>query len=184
MNLAYPLRNGVYYVGGGGNSRWINNHQASPPQDYALDILRLNVLGKMSIGDQSDLQRYAIFGTPLYSPCSGTVVEAVDGQPDQIPPSRDFVNIAGNYVVIACHDVEIFLAHIKQDSLVVSKGDTVEEGQVIGEVGNSGLSKAPHLHIHAERGGNSGEIFTGQGMLIIFENRFLVRNSLFMGGDE
>jgi hypothetical protein len=32
-------------------------------------------------------------------------------------------------------------------------GDTVHAGQVVGEVGNSGNSTEPHLHIHAERDG-------------------------------
>ena len=184
VNLAYPLRGGVYYVGGGGSSRWINNHQASPPQDYALDIFRLNVSGNRAIsGDQTDLQRYAIFGNLLYSPCRGTVVDAVDGHPDQLPPNRDTVNIAGNYVLIACQEVEILLAHLQQGSLVVSKGDIVKEGEVLGAVGNSGQTLQPHLHIHAERGGISGRIFDGEGVPIIFDNRFLVRNSLFTGGD-
>ena len=184
VELTYPLRDGVYYVGGGGTSRWINGHQAFPPQNYALDIVRLNVFGNRAIiGDQADLQRYAIFGNPIYSPCSGTVVHAVYDQPDQLPPNTDVVNLAGNYVLIACYDVEILLAHMKQGSIVVTKGDMVEEGEILGAVGNSGNTSQPHLHIHAERGGISGKILDGEGVPIIFGNRFLARNSLFTGGD-
>lgn len=182
INLAYPLRDGLYYVGGGGSSRWLNNHNAFPPQDYALDIVALNAIGRPVGGDQSDLHGYAIFGDPLYSPCNGTVAAAVDGRPDLIPPNMDHVNIAGNYVLLACHDVEILLAHMKQGSVVVAAGDVVEEGEIIGAVGNSGQTTQPHLHIHAERGGMPGKILDGEGVPITFNNRFLVRNSLFTGG--
>ena len=184
INLAYPLRGGLYYVGGGGSSRWLNNHNAFPPQDYALDIVALNAAGRPVGGDQSDLQSYAIFGDPLYSPCSGTVAAAVDGRPDLIPPNADRVNLAGNYVLLACHDVEILLAHMKQGSVVVAAGDAVEEGQIIGAVGNSGQTTQPHLHIHAERGGAPGQILDGEGVPITFNDRFLVRNSLFTGGNK
>ena len=181
VSLAYPLRDGVYFVGGGGSSRWINNHNAFPPQDYALDIVGLNAVGRPVGGDQSDLQSYAIFGDPLYSPCSGTVAAVVDGRPDLIPPNADSVNIAGNYILLACHDVEILLAHLKQGSVAVAEGDKVEAGEIIGAVGNSGNTTQPHLHIHAERGGMPGKILNGEGVPITFENRFLVRNNLFTG---
>ena len=181
VSLAYPLRDGVYFVGGGGSSRWINNHNAFPPQDYALDIVGLNAAGRPVGADQSDLQSYAIFGDPLYSPCSGTVAAVVDGRPDLIPPNADNVNIAGNYILLACHNVEILLAHLKQGSVAVAEGDKVEAGEIIGAVGNSGNTTQPHLHIHAERGGMPGKILNGEGVPITFENRFLVRNNLFTG---
>ena len=182
ISLTYPLRGGLYYVGGGGSSRWINNHNAFPPQDYALDIVGLNAIGRPGSSDQSDLQGYAIFGDPLYSPCKGMVAAAVDGYPDLIPPNEDNVNIAGNYVLLACHDVEILLAHMKQGTVTVTTGDRVEAGEIIGAVGNSGQTTQPHLHIHAEQGGVPGQILDGEGVPITFNNRFLVRNSLFTGG--
>jgi hypothetical protein len=182
IELAYPLRGGRYYVGGGGSSRWINNHHAFPPQDYALDILRLNALGNRALGLwPTDLHAYAIYGDPIYSPCTGSVVRVVDGHPDQIPPERDTQNFAGNHVVIACKGVEVVLAHIMPGSISVIEGNPVNEGEVIGRVGNSGNTTQPHLHIHLERGGTPGKILVGQGVPITFRGRFLVRNSLFTG---
>lgn len=44
VQLSFPLKNGTYYVGQGGNSTAINYHNNRPAQQYALDIVKLNVL--------------------------------------------------------------------------------------------------------------------------------------------
>jgi len=182
LELAYPLRHATYYVGGGGNSRFINNHQSHEPQKFALDIVRLSIFGNRAAALAPDaLEQFAIFGDTVYSPCSGTVIRAVDGLPDLRPPERDTENLAGNYVVLSCEGIEVILAHLKQGSVVVTTGMRVNEGDVLGEVGNSGNSSQPHLHLHAERGGEPGEILNGEGVPIKLGGRFLVRNSLFSG---
>ena len=183
IDLAYPLRSGVYYVGGGGSSRWVNGHHAFPPQDYALDIVRLNMFGNRASGiAPQELSRYAVFEDKVYSPCSGIISQSVDAYPDQTPPERDVEHLAGNYIVISCKGVEVILAHLNQGSLLVQENEVVQQGQVLAQVGNSGNSSQPHLHIHAERGGEgSREILDGAAVPIRFEGRFLVRNSLFTG---
>lgn len=182
LQLAYPLRGGTYYVGGGGNARLINNHQANEPQKFALDIVRLNVYGNRAAGlAPDDPTRYTIFGDTVYSPCSGVVVRATDGLPDLRPPERDGGNLAGNHVVLACGGAKVVLAHLKQGSITVATGVDVREGEVLGQVGNSGNTSQPHLHLHAERGGAPSEILDGEGVPIEFGGRFLVRNSIFGG---
>ena len=47
--------------------------------------------------------------------------------------------------------VEVILAHLKQGSVAVTAGMKVNTGDVLGQVGNSGNTSQPHLHIHAER---------------------------------
>ena len=181
IDLAYPLKNGVYYVGGGGGSRWINAHHAFPPQDYALDIVRLNSFGNRARGlAPEELSKYTIFDDKVYSPCNGIVSQSVDGLPDQNPPERDAEHVAGNYLVISCKGVEVLLAHLKQGSVLVERNDVVQEGQPIAQVGNSGYSSQPHLHIHAERDLElDNEMLDGEAVPIRFKGRFLVRNSLF-----
>lgn len=182
VELYYPVRGSVYYVGGGGASRWINNHHAFPPQDYALDIVQLNGFGNRAMGIAPEsLDSYEIFGSPVFSPCGGQILIAEDGHIDNVPPARDSVNLAGNHIVIACEGVEILLAHLQHESIAVEQGDVVEAGTMLGNVGNSGHSSQPHLHIHAERGGEPGKILEGEGVPITFNGRFLVRNSLFSG---
>jgi len=46
---------------------------------------------------------------------------------------------------------EIIYAHSRR--LLVQEGDTVQAGQVIGLVGNTGYSYGPHLHIEIHQGG-------------------------------
>ena len=41
-----------------------------------------------------------------------------------------------------------FLAHLKNESILLGEGEEVRKGDVIGLVGNSGNSTMPHLHIN------------------------------------
>lgn len=53
----------------------------------------------------------------------------------------------GNFIVIAHNNkYYTYYAHLKQNSAVVSVGDSVKAGDVIGQVGSSGNSSDPHLH--------------------------------------
>ena len=51
----------------------------------------------------------------------------------------------GNYVVIR-HRYGFFTKYAHLDKLYVKEGQTVTQGQVIGRMGNTGLSTGPHLH--------------------------------------
>lgn len=182
LQLAFPLRAGTYYIGGGGANRFINNHQAFPPQAYALDILRLNAWGARAQGiSPADLNRYMIFGDTLFAPCSGPVLAARDGLPDLPIGERDRTHLAGNHVVLGCDGAKVVLAHMLRGSVRVRAGERVALGEPVGRVGNSGNTSEPHLHIHAERGGSPTGILDGQGIPAEFDGRFLVRNSLIRG---
>lgn len=180
VRLAFPLQDGRYYVGQGGNSPLLNYHNVVEAQQYALDILELNAAGTRASGIYPDeLERYAIFEETVHSPCDGAVVEAVDGLPDHIPPATDREHPAGNHVVIACQDVQVVLAHLKNGSLQVQAGETVTTGQPLGQVGNSGNTSEPHLHIHAVQG-DAPSVLEGEGTPILFEGNFPVRNTVYV----
>ena len=183
IELAYPLRSGVYYVGGGGSTRWINGHNVVESQKYALDIVRLNSWGNRARGITPKAHSsYTVFGDKVYSPCSGIVKYQVDSFLDQVPSQKDTENLAGNHIVLSCKGVEVILAHLKQESILVENDEVVQEGQLLGAVGNSGNTTQPHLHIHAEKdAAMDNEILDGEGVPIRFNGRFLVRNSLFTG---
>ncbi len=127
--------------------------------------------------------RYAAFGAVVTSPCAGEVLTAQDGREDFRPPASDPEKPAGNHVVVRCAEtgdgpaVDVLLAHLRQGSVAFEEGDEVSDGQWLGNVGNSGNTTEPHLHVHAVRSG-SGSVLEGEGVPIRFDGRFLVRNSL------
>ncbi|WP_181349695.1 M23 family metallopeptidase [Thalassobacillus sp. CUG 92003] len=172
IDLAFPLQSGVYAVGHGGSHSSINYHHTHPEQRYAYDILQLNKWGLRARGlTPSELENYNIYNTPIYSPCAGSITEAVD-QYEDIPPLQsetDPEDPAGNHVAISCQNADVYIAHIRPGTVTVEEGDEVTEEDVIGKVGNTGNTTEPHLHIHAVR--------DGEGIPITY-GRFLKRNSL------
>lgn len=183
IDLASPLRSGRFVALHGGASPFINAHARVRPQNYALDIVGLNSLGMRAVafGDRSDLTTYVIFGATLHSPCAGTVVAAVDQYDDLIPPATDTVHLTGNHVLIECNGVEVLLAHLRAGSVRIAVGDEVTTATVVGQVGNTGNTSEPHLHLHAERGGEPGVALDGEAVPITIDGRFLVRGDILQG---
>lgn len=90
------------------------------------------ILGYVRPHNGIDLAAY--WGNPVYATRSGTVTVA------------DYQEYgAGNYVSIS-HGDGFSSIYMHMDSYVVSPGDYVYAGEVIGYVGTSGLSEGPHLH--------------------------------------
>lgn len=178
VELRFPLQDGRYYVAHGGKNLTVNMHSRVKTQQYALDIVELNPVGLRAGGLlPGELDRYEIFGDTVVSPCRGEVTAARGGMTDLIPPERDDEHITGNHIVLACKDVRVLLAHLKQDSLQVEEGDQVAVGQPLGRVGNTGNSTEPHLHIHAVAEG-SGDVLEGDPVPLQFQGDYLVRNEL------
>lgn len=179
VRLSSPLRGGAFYVGQGGDSPLINYHNTHATQRYAMDILELNDRGSRAAALYSaDPSRYVIFGRSVHSPCAGTVVAAEDDLADNSPPQRDRSKPSGNHVVVSCRGVRVLLAHLQRGSVSVQAGASIESGDVIGRVGNSGNTTEPHLHVHAERRGVDGTADAGTPVPILFDGTFAVRNTV------
>ena len=122
------------------------------PQRFAQDWIYVDpVTGSAVAGNASVAKNYLGYGKEIYAVRNGTVVDLIDGLPDNeliySAPPFTVATAAGNYVIIdignrkyACY------AHMIPGSIRVKKGDVVTEGQVIGLMGNSGNSDLPHLH--------------------------------------
>ena len=62
----------------------------------------------------------------------------------------------GNYVKIEHSDgTYTIYGHMAYDSITVMAGEVVEQGQVIGKVGNTGESTGTHLHFEMRKGGDN-----------------------------
>jgi hypothetical protein len=180
IDLTSPFHKGRQIILHGGASPFTNGHFHVKPQNYALDIVGLNNLGMRasSIDGGSDLANYVIYGEPIYSPCYGTVVIVVDEYDDQTPPKTDQEHPAGNHVLIESEGVEILLAHLKRGSIKVNVGDTVNINTLIGQVGNTGNTSEPHLHMHVEKGGAMKTILNRTAVPFTVNKEFLVRGDI------
>jgi hypothetical protein len=185
--LAFPLTGGTFLVASGGTDLLVNAHRESmlsaDPRfkpwrgnGHAVDLVAIDGAGLRAPGLMpADPSLYRIFGMPVRAPCAGRVIVAVDGLPDMTVPEYDRKHLAGNHVMLACGDVHVALAHLRQGSVVVRSGDAVTLGQRLGAVGNSGGSDEPHLHIHAQRPGPADAPMGGEPVPASFDGRFLVR---------
>jgi hypothetical protein len=192
LNLESPLGPGTYIVANGGSGIILNAHtdaldQAIPAHKpywgtaYAVDFVAIDSWGFRANGVlPADPRQYRVFGKPVLAPCDGEVVIALDGLPDMPIPIQDEAHIAGNHVVLRCGDVDILLAHFRNGSVVARKGQRLVEGSLVAEVGNSGASGEPHLHIHAQSHGTVEAPFSGAPIPILINGRYLVRNDRYI----
>ena len=147
-----PVRE-TWTAGHAGGSEATNYHNALKSQQYAIDIVRVNEQGRFYEGEGSELDDVFSFGEPVYSPVDGVVIAVTDTLPNSnitLAPA-DSINPAGNHVVIEFEtDRYLFLAHFKPYTIEIYKGDTVSAGEFIGNIGNSGNTSWPHLHMHIQ----------------------------------
>jgi hypothetical protein len=120
-------------------------------QRYAVDWEQMDTQGRIYNGPQEKVESYTIFGKPVLAVADGVVMEVIDGVPEQTPgkyPTNISVEEAdGNSVMLDLGERRYAMyAHMKTGSIKVHKGEHVKMGQVIGLVGNTGNSVAPHLH--------------------------------------
>ena len=120
---------------------------------FAIDFVQLDEAGKLFNGDPSQLSNWHYYGAEIYAAASGKVVGVLDSLPDQppgkLPSNATIVTAGGNHVVVDMGDGRFALyAHMIPNGITVSEGDFVEKGQVLGRLGNSGNTAAPHLHFH------------------------------------
>jgi hypothetical protein len=188
LALEFPLRDGTFLVANGGTSTLLNAHVATLEgerfrawrgQSYGYDLVRVDALGRRSRTPwPRALEDYASFGTPVYAPCAGRVLETVNDQPDRVPPARDVERLPGNFVLLECGDAWVVLAHLRQGSVAVAPNAPVRIGDRLGEIGNSGNTSEPHLHLHAQRPGPLESAFAAEPLLVTFDGRALGRNAV------
>jgi hypothetical protein len=128
-------------------------------QRFAIDWILLDDAGQLVHGDPSDVHNYPCYGASALAVADATVVESLDELDDQKPgtlPDPKTItlqNVDGNHVVLDVGDgVFAFYAHLQRGSALVKSGDRVKRGQILGKVGNTGNTSAPHLHFHLMEG--------------------------------
>lgn len=133
----------------GGDKLKTNYHASVPDQRWAYDLVV-----EPYLTESDKLEDYGCYGVSVLAPVSGLVTIAHDGEPDAVPGelTNNYEAPTGNHVVIQLETgTYLVIAHLKQGSITVKSGETVEEGQVIAQCGNSGNTTEPHIHIHHQR---------------------------------
>ena len=143
-------------------------------QRYAFDLIRLDPEKGSRYHPAGGLRTLLVgvpthechgWGEPIHAPLDGMVVEARDGLPERgrihpvwelalvlkngltfRPTPHHLHRVMGNHVILRCGDVFAAFAHLATGSVAVGAGQGVRVGDVLGRVGHTGNSTAPHLH--------------------------------------
>ena len=173
-----------------------SHHRFNPSTEFAVDFFKLGPDGHVEHGDKLDARSFYGFGTPVMAAADGTVTfvisdqvqdraalvrkpgEALDSfysRVDDFHMSSMKHNFraanAGNLVTISHEKGGVVeyssYAHLRAGSVRVKPGDHVVQGQIIGEVGDTGDSAAVHLHFQVNAGPDA---FTSRSLPAVFSD--------------
>lgn len=160
---------GEWAVTAGGGSTDVNYHATTATYRWAYDFTPVKD-GERHSGDGDELSDYYCYGEPVLAPQGGEVIDVEGDKRDNEPGEFDAESVLGNRVVIEVDEGEyLFVAHMKQDSVIIEKGDTVEQGDKLGECGNSGRSLYPHVHVHLQ---NTKDFPMSESLPLVFSDYF------------
>jgi murein DD-endopeptidase MepM/ murein hydrolase activator NlpD len=160
-------------------------------QRYAFDFLRVDRRKGWHVHPASGLRSNLIgfriretyaWGQPVHMPFDGEIVDARDGYPERsrIVPIREIAlvlknaltfdpsklqSVVGNFVLARSGATIAAFAHLTTGSVSVRAGQEVRAGELIGRVGHTGNSTAPHLHFQLM---DSPDVMTARGVPCAF----------------
>lgn len=169
--VEFPLRGEWFAVHSPGSN--IPSHGTDQlAQRYAFDLLRLDDHRRLHAA--SSLRTWVIgvpmrecygWGEPVHAALGGEVVAASDGARERpwLHPARELFHVmatgltfrpteqgvkrvVGNHVIVKSDAGFAVYAHLAPGSVAATEGQTVRAGDVLGRVGSTGNSTAPHLH--------------------------------------
>lgn len=178
VSVEFPLR-GEWVAENSPGDRVPSHGTDILAQRYAYDFIRVDRRNGMHVhpggGLWSSLIGFPVrdsyaWGQPIHMPFDGEIVEASDGYPERsrVVPIREIGGalknaltfdlkgplqpIIGNHVVARSGDLYAAFVHLTTGSVTVQPGQRVRTGDVIGRVGHTGNSTAPHLHFQLQDG--------------------------------
>ena len=150
-----------------GTSCWIVNHPDAGRESDILDYgcNHLTYDGHhgtdFAIRDLEAMRH----GVRVVSAAAGQVLRVRDGVPDRGLAGAAEGQGCGNGVVVSHGDGwETQYCHLRDGSVAVRPGDTVDRGDRLGLVGLSGHTEYPHVELTIRRDGTSLDPFTGRAV--------------------
>ena len=159
-------------------------HRQCYSQEFAMDLIQIDTDFKFYSKKKIANKEYPGYGKNIHAIADGKVIDCFNEFPEnpqgfgsrlakrewgKLREKYGYVAaLAGNYIILKHSGYEYsFYAHIVPGSLKIKNGQTVKQGQIIGRLGNSGNSDAPHLHFQLMNGPN---ILTARGLPCRFTN--------------
>jgi murein DD-endopeptidase len=180
LMIGPPVRPGVWLAGNCPGDGPVGHRLSMQPwksrlvvsQRYAIDFMKFSNDYRLVHGESSSNSNWHSYGEEVIAVADGVISDIKEGIIENTPlgkyaVSNSLEDAGGNYVILNIgQGVYAIYAHLKPKSLRVKVGDKVQKGQVLGLIGNSGISDAPHLHFHMI---DSNSVFGGEGIPYIFE---------------
>lgn len=158
-------RTGLFVAGG----------RAHLSRRFAIDWKQIEQ-DAMYSGDARDVRSYYSYGEKVFAVADATVFSAKDGLPDNVPRTAagfntavpiTMENVAGNAIVLDLGDGQFaYYAHLKLSSVRIKAGDRVKRGEWLGQIGNSGDARWPHLHFQVTAG---PDILASEGLPFLID---------------
>ena len=118
--------------------------------DFAWDLIQLGQDGLAYQGAGTANSDYWAYGAEVRAVRSGTIAEVVRSMPENSPGQlgAQGANLVGVAVGGGYHH---YYLHLRGDTMPpdLEVGNWIEVGTLLGTIGNSGYSLAPHLHLVA-----------------------------------
>lgn len=200
--INFPLR-GVWISPHTPGTKVPSHGTSSFGESYAIDFVMIQDNDPLRKPYKKSLIKYFFgglslsdfygWGQTVFSPVDGEVVSVVNSIDERNPVNiiddlvnmvkvtRDYTDrggspslVAGNYVLIKhSENVYVLLAHLKKGSVAVKIGQKILANQPIGQLGHSGNSTMPHLHMQLM---NSGDFERAEGLPFVFKKYEVKRN--------